>query len=263
MHIFADGIKETTSTTGTGNYTLDGAAQAFFAFSTVMSTGDTCTVYVTDGIDREVGEYTYNSSGELERTTILASTNSNNAVNWGTGTKSIALTHSVQDMKDLTMTPYIPASAMYSATTNGAGSGSVETSSSATMLITKDFDASTDEYVQFYFRPPAKWLTSTFTAQIEWSHAATTTNFDVVFAVQAKAVRNDSALDGSWGTAVTISDTGGTTDDLYITPVSSAITPANSPVPGDMLIVRIYRDVSEDALAVDARLHGITLNFNA
>lgn len=87
-----DRVKETTTTTGTGTYTLAGAVTGFLAFSTVGN-GNTCHYCVENGTDWEVGLGTYTASGTtLARTTILASSNSGSAVDWGAGTKNVFLT---------------------------------------------------------------------------------------------------------------------------------------------------------------------------
>ena len=87
--VLKDRVKETTTTTGTGTYTLAGAVTGFEAFSAV---GDGNTTYYacTDGTDFEVGIGTYTASGTtLARTTILQSSNSDSAVSWSSGTKTI------------------------------------------------------------------------------------------------------------------------------------------------------------------------------
>ena len=90
--VVADRIKETTSTTGTGTYTLAGASTGFEAFS-VIGDGNTTYYCCTDGTDFEVGIGTYTASGKtLARTTILQSSNSDSAVNWGSGTRDIFVT---------------------------------------------------------------------------------------------------------------------------------------------------------------------------
>ena len=155
----------------------------------------------------------------------------------------------------------IPAIAMYAPTTSGAAEGNVETSTNKVQIKTWDFDATADEYVQFQIPMPDSWNEGTVTAKFNWSHAATATNFGVSWGIQAVSFGDSDALDAAWGTGIVTDDTGGTTDDLFISAESSAATIAGTPAAGDMVIFRIYRDVSDvnDDMAIDARLHGITL----
>jgi len=91
--VVKDRVKETTTTTGTGTLTLLGAATGFQAFS-VIGDGNTTYYTITNGTDWEVGIGTYTSSGTtLSRDTILESSNSGNAVNWGAGTKDVFVTY--------------------------------------------------------------------------------------------------------------------------------------------------------------------------
>lgn len=92
--IVADRVQETTNTTGTGAYTLGGAVAGFQTFASVASDTDTVYYSVTDNVDFEVGLGTYASGGgTIARTTVLSSSNSGSAVNWGIGTKNIFLTY--------------------------------------------------------------------------------------------------------------------------------------------------------------------------
>jgi hypothetical protein len=89
----SDRIKETSSTTGTGTYTLAGAVIGFETFTANLSNSDTTYYCCTDNTDFEVGLGTFTTSGTtLARTTILASSNSNNAVSWGAGTRTVFCT---------------------------------------------------------------------------------------------------------------------------------------------------------------------------
>jgi hypothetical protein len=91
--VLSDRIKETTTTTSTGTYTLGGAVSGFETFTANLSNGDTTYYCCTDGTDFEVGLGTFASSGTtLARTTIISSSNSNNAVNWSSGTRDIFCT---------------------------------------------------------------------------------------------------------------------------------------------------------------------------
>jgi hypothetical protein len=108
--VLADRVKETTTTTGTGTYTLAGAADS--SFETFASIGDGNTTYYacTDGTDFEVGIGTYTASGTtLARTTILQSSNSDSAVNWGAGTKDIFCTQPAEKAVYLDASGYAAA----------------------------------------------------------------------------------------------------------------------------------------------------------
>jgi hypothetical protein len=89
--VLKDRIKETSTTTGTGTFTLAGASTGFQAFS-VIGNGNTTyyTIALQGGSEFEVGIGTYTLSGTtLSRTTILSSSNSGNAVNFSAGTKDV------------------------------------------------------------------------------------------------------------------------------------------------------------------------------
>jgi hypothetical protein len=89
--VVKDRVNETSTTTGTGTFTLAGAVTGFQTFAAI---GDGNTTYyaivLQGGSEFEVGLGTYTSSGTtLSRDTILSSSNSNNAVNFSAGTKNV------------------------------------------------------------------------------------------------------------------------------------------------------------------------------
>lgn len=158
-------------------------------------------------------------------------------------------------------TIWIPAQAMVSRTTNGAASGTVESSTNKNIYKTLDFDTTTQEFAQFFVKMPKSWNESTVTATFTWSHASTTTNFGVVWALEAVAFSDADAGDAAPGTAQQIADTGGTTSSVYVTGATPAITIAGSPAAEDWVLFQVKRVPADgsDTMAIDARLHGVTL----
>jgi hypothetical protein len=72
-----DRVQETTSTTGTGSVTLDGAVSGFQSFA-VVGNGNTTFYTIVNGNQWEVGLGTYTSSGTtLSRDTIYSNSNGN------------------------------------------------------------------------------------------------------------------------------------------------------------------------------------------
>lgn len=113
--VLKDRVKETTTTTSTGTYTLAGAVTGYQSFS-VVGDGNTTYYTVTNGTDWEVGIGTYTASGTtLSRDTILASSNSGNAVSWGAGSKDVFLTYPAERSVYVDGAEIVPAtSASYS-----------------------------------------------------------------------------------------------------------------------------------------------------
>lgn len=89
--ITADRVKEITSSTGVGSLTLTGAVANYRRFSSVCSIGDTCYYVIEDQVSNawEVGLGTYSSANTLTRTSVLASSNSNSPVSFGSGKKAV------------------------------------------------------------------------------------------------------------------------------------------------------------------------------
>lgn len=196
-----------------------------------------------------------NSSGVAAAVDISAA---DNAL-VGDGTDAVATGVVTQGVHTI----WVPAGAMTSRTTSGAASGSSETSTNKVMLSTLDFDPASDEFAQFFIRMPKSWDEGTVTAIFVWSHASTTTNFGVVWGLQAVAISDGDAGDAAFGTAQTVTDTGGTTDDIYQTSATSAITIGGTPAEGDWVAFQAYRDADNgsDTMAIDARLHGVLINY--
>ncbi len=93
--VLNDRVKETTTTTGTGTLTLAGAVTGFETFAAGVGNSNTTYYAVTlpGTSEFEVGLGTLSSdSSTIARTTVISSSNSDNAVNFSAGTKTIFCT---------------------------------------------------------------------------------------------------------------------------------------------------------------------------
>jgi len=90
-----DRVKESSNTSGTGTIVLAGAQTGYQSFA-VVGNGNTTYYTIADqqGSNWEVGIGTYYSGNvSLARTTILASSNANAAVSFGSNTKDVFITY--------------------------------------------------------------------------------------------------------------------------------------------------------------------------
>jgi hypothetical protein len=95
--VVKDRVQETSTTTGTGTFTLAGAVSGFQSFSAIGN-GNTTYYAIVGGTEWEVGLGTYTSSGTtLARNTILESSNGGTAVNFSAGTKNVFVTYPAEE----------------------------------------------------------------------------------------------------------------------------------------------------------------------
>lgn len=91
--MLADRIKETTTTTGTGNITLAGAATGFRTFNAGIGVGpDTYYCIVGATGEWELGEGYLSNSTTLVRESVYSSSNANALVSFSAGTKDVFIT---------------------------------------------------------------------------------------------------------------------------------------------------------------------------
>lgn len=114
-HIIEDRVMETSTTTGTGSFTLAGAVTGFVAFDDVMADADTC-YYLIEGVNGsgvptgewETGLATFNDTDTLVRTSVIRSSNANAAVNFSAGTKRVSLQRVARTFGEGTAFPSSP-----------------------------------------------------------------------------------------------------------------------------------------------------------
>lgn len=155
---------------------------------------------------------------------------------------------------------YLSAAGMWPSTTNGcADATKVEFGTNDIDVYVMDFDQSSDEYAQISIAMPTDWDGSTITAQFYWTSGTTGA---VVWGIQGQSYGDGVAIDSSWGTAQTVTDSNAATDRVQISSVTSAVTISGAGA-GELVQFRIYRDADNgsDTLAADARLVGVLITY--
>lgn len=91
--VLADRVQETSTSVGTGTFTLAGAVNGFQSFA-VIGNANTTYYVIAGGNEWEVGIGTYTSSGTtLSRDTVLSSSNSNAKVDFSAGVKYVFVSY--------------------------------------------------------------------------------------------------------------------------------------------------------------------------
>jgi len=160
-------------------------------------------------------------------------------------------------------TMWVPSSAMYAASTNGAEAAQVETTATRPDMKVLDFDAGTAEYAQFSVAMPKSWNEGTLTYQVYWTPGSTNTG-NCIFGLQAVACADSDTIDVVYGTQIEVTDAGiGTVEDQQITSESSAMTVAGSPAAGELTYFQLLRDAADgsDTFSADARVLGVKIFY--
>jgi len=156
---------------------------------------------------------------------------------------------------------WVPAAAMQPTTSNPCSDlTTVETTSGRPDMVVLDFDKDADEFAQFSIAFPKSYNLGTITFQVFWSGIAATTDCD--WQLQGVAMNDNETIDIAYGTAVVVTDNAqGAVEELYVSAESGAVTIAGTVADNDLCYFRVGRDVSGDAMAGDARLHGMKIFF--
>ena len=92
--IVNDRVKETSTTTGTGTFDLDGAADGFETFVSGIGTGNSTYYCIFGGTEFEVGQGTVTDAtpDTLSRDIVISSSNGDNLVDFSVGDKQVFCT---------------------------------------------------------------------------------------------------------------------------------------------------------------------------
>jgi hypothetical protein len=191
--------------------------------------------------------------------------------NGGTGAATAADARTALGAAPLTLgqgkhTVFIPSGSMVRQSTTPAGSiTDSELATNDVMVSYMEFNNTAASYAQFMFPAPKSMNEGgSITFRTWWMHPATVTDFGVAWELAILARSDDDAGDTAFGTGVVVTDTGGTTNDVYRTAESTAITPGGTIAEGDLMFFRIGRLPlnAADTLAVGARLLGVEVYIN-
>ena len=148
-------------------------------------------------------------------------------------------------------------------TTNGCADS--ETTELATNDIDYDsinFDKDSDEYAFCNFAMPASWDGGVVQFRYYWTTDTGGASAETVkMYMEGRSFASGDAGDQANGTAVGVADTWEADKDFMISDWSGDVTLAGTPAGGEMIHLEIYRDVSEDNLAEDARIMTVQLRY--
>jgi hypothetical protein len=159
-------------------------------------------------------------------------------------------------------TIWVPAAAMWPKTTAGAEATDYDSGANDVTIKTLSFDTTTQEYAQFVIAMPKSWNESTVTFIPYWTNLAGLTTETVVWSLAGRALGDSDAIDGTFGTVQTSTDTWLAQNDVHIGPTSAAITIGNSPAENDLVVFEVSRVTGSDNLTGDAQLIGIKILYS-
>ena len=106
--VLNDRVKQTSTSTGTGTINLTGTETGFETFVTGIGDGNSCFYAIandgTSEFEVGIGTVTDAATDTLSRTTIISSSNSDNAVNFSAGTKTVFCTYPAKRAPSAAMT---------------------------------------------------------------------------------------------------------------------------------------------------------------
>ena len=273
--VYADGVATNTGiydtgfSTAAGDVTLTGTQTLTNKTLTAPKIGTSILdtngneLFLLTATASAVNELTYANAATGNGPTFTASGETNVDINLnpkGTGVlKSGSAAVKIAGLE----TMWVPASAMYGATTNPADAQQVETTATRPDMKVLDFDAGTNEFAQFSVAFPKSWNEGTITYQVYWTPSNTNTG-NCIFRLSGVSVGDGDTIDVAYGTNQDITDAGiGTVEDQQVSGVSPAITIAGSPAVDQLCYLQLQRDATSgsDTFTGDARVLGIKIFF--
>lgn len=202
-------------------------------------------------------------SGNSEIRYRTITTNTGNGITIATSGNNIEIRSSAITQGRHTL--WQPAGSMVGKITGGADFSAVELGAAQIVTPTYNFDANTNESVQFTVAMPKSWDEGTLSFQFYWTYDVAGTG-NVTWGVRAIGYANSDVLGGgSWGTQVVVTDASlGVVNDLHISSETGAVTVGNTPTENDLVVFEITRNATAgtDTFTQDAKLLGVKIFYN-
>ena len=261
--VFEASIGEANEVTLTGTQTLTNKTLTSPKIGTSILDTNGNELFLLTATSSAVNELTYANAATGNGPTFTASGETNVDININPKGTGVLKSGSVAVKIAGKETIWVPAAAMYAATTNGADAEQVETTATRPDMKVFDFDAGTKQYTQFTIAMPKSWNEGTVTYQVYWSPSTTNTG-DCIYGLEAVACGDSDTIDVAYGTAAEVTDAGiGTVEDQQITAESGALTVAGSPAAGEQTYFQLYRDAADgsDTFTGESRVLGVKIFY--
>ena len=263
------GVYDTGFSTATGDVTLTGTqtltnktlTSPKIGTSILDTNGNELALLTATG--SAVNEFTIANASTGNGPTLSATGETNVGINISPKGTGVLKSGSAAIKIAGTETMWVPASAMYAATTNGASAEQIETTALRPDMKVMDFADTADDHAQFSVAMPKSWNLGTVTYQVFWTPSTTNTG-NCIFGLQGVACGDSDTIDVAYGTAVTVTDAGiGTIEDQQVSAASSAVTIAGSPADDQQTYFQLYRDANAggDTYTGVARVLGVKIFY--
>lgn len=153
---------------------------------------------------------------------------------------------------------------MISAVTNGTTILKLEATTNLNGRDTHVFINANDTFALFDWIPPPEYDSGTVSYRYFWTTPGLDTD-GVAMALEGVSTGDGDPLDVDHGTPVVLVDNiQSAADDTLISGESTAVTIAGTPIPGELINFRLFRDVSDggNTATEDARVIALELFYN-
>ena len=156
---------------------------------------------------------------------------------------------------------YIDAGAMTTGI-SGASSTGIYIGSADVSFDAYSFGAGANSFSQFKMVLPSNWSTGDMKAKFHWTALNGSTGH-VRWGIQSRAVGDDDAISGEWGTSQEVVSQFITGFDNHVTTATSQISFSNSALPEDSLYFRVIRNADDatDTFGLSSYLKGVSIQY--